>query len=156
MNEQLTPGSSAWIKAEQAKVTSGAASGAGSNISKWLGIGCGIPAGLFILVLLLVTLWPKDTSTSTAPDRYTQTWSRPYSETTCDDWNGSMTPAQQFAAAADILASARNKIDGATGLPPDSLIVEFQAGITNVCVIPTMTLTDATYGLYSTEPRFQP
>ena len=67
-----------------------------------------------------------------------------------------MTEAQQFAAAADILTSARNKIDGGVGLPPDSLIVEFQSGITNVCMVPSMTLVDATYGLYSTEPRFHP
>ncbi|MCS5732892.1 hypothetical protein [Herbiconiux daphne] len=94
--------------------------------------------------------------TPAAVDKYTQTWTASYSETTCDDWLNVMTPAQQFAGAADILTAARNKIDGGTGLPSDSLIDEFAEGINNVCVIPTMTLTDATYGLYTTEPRFHP
>lgn len=67
-----------------------------------------------------------------------------------------MTSAQQFAAAADILESARNKIDEGVGLPPDALTSEFQAGVTNACIIPTMTPTDATFGLYTTEPRFHP
>lgn len=67
-----------------------------------------------------------------------------------------MSPAQQFAGAADILTSARNKIDNGTGMPSDSLIEEFEAGITEVCVIPSMTITEATYGLYTTEPRFHP
>jgi hypothetical protein len=153
----LKPGSSDWIKAEQAKVTGGKAPAAGPNVSKWLGIGCGIPAALILTIVLLVTLSPKHEATVNAlPDKYTQTWSKSYSETTCDDWKGSMTDSQQFAAAADILTSARNKIDGGSGLPPDSLINEFQAGVTNVCVAPSMTITDATYGLYTTEPRFHP
>jgi len=59
-------------------------------------------------------------------------------------------------AAADILTSARNKIDGGTGLPADSMIEDFAGGITTACVVPSMTLTDVTFGLYSTEPRFHP
>ncbi len=89
-------------------------------------------------------------------DKYTQTWGKQYSDTTCDDWNKVMTDAQQWAASADILSAARDKIDGATGVAPDELIDEFQSGITNVCVVPTMSLTDASYGLYTTEPRFKP
>lgn len=90
------------------------------------------------------------------PDKYTQTWATSYAETTCEDWNTRMTSGQQFAAAADILTAARNKIDGGTGLPGDPLISEFQGGVTTVCVVPTMTLTDAGYSLYTTEPRFHP
>ena len=156
MTAPLTPGSSDWIKAEQQKVISGGASGAGSNLSKWLGIGCGIPVALVLLIILVITLTPKRAPSVAPLDEYTQTWDKAYSETTCSDWNGAMTDAQQFAAAADILTSARNKIDGGTGMPFDSLIAEFRSGITNVCVIPSMTLTDATYGLYTTEPRFHP
>jgi hypothetical protein len=88
--------------------------------------------------------------------KYVQTWATSYSETTCADWLGEMTSGQRWAAAADILTSARNKIDGGEGLPPDSLITEFEGGLTNVCIEPTMTLTDASYGLYTTEPRFHP
>lgn len=32
----------------------------GSSLGKWLGIGCGIPAALIIIIVLLATLWPKD------------------------------------------------------------------------------------------------
>ena len=156
MNPDFKQNSSDWIKAEQAKVTSGTAGAAGSNVGKWLGIGCGIPLAIVILVVLIGTLSPKGTSTDPETSKYEQTWGAAYTDTTCDDWNTLMTSAQQFAAAADILTAARNKIDGGEGLPPDSLISEFQAGVTNVCVIPSMTLTDATYGLYTTEPRFHP
>ncbi|SKA87063.1 hypothetical protein SAMN06295879_1025 [Agreia bicolorata] len=85
-----------------------------------------------------------------------QTWTTSYAETTCSDWNSLMDDHQRYVAAADILTSARNKIDGGTGLPPESMISEFRRGITTVCVVPSMTLLEATYGLYTTEPRFHP
>ena len=85
-----------------------------------------------------------------------QTWTKSYAETTCSDWNAIMDDHEMYVAAADILTSARNKIDGGTGLPPDSMIDEFRSGITTVCVVPSMTLLEATYGLYTTEPRFHP
>lgn len=124
------------------------------------GLGCLGVVGVIVLVNVLSTLGGDDgekaDNAEVASSRYTQTWSQSYAETSCDEWNLEMTSAQQFAAAADILTSARNKIDGGVGLPPDALTSEFQAGVTNVCIIPTMTLTDATFGLYTTEPRFHP
>lgn len=124
------------------------------------GLGCLGVVGVIVLVSVLSTLGGDDDGKAgdaeVASSRYTQTWSQSYAETSCDEWNLEMTSAQQFAAAADILTSARNKIDGGVGLPPDAMIGEFQAGITNVCIVPTMTLTDATFGLYTTEPRFHP
>ena len=124
------------------------------------GIGCGGIVLLAVLFGVLSTVGSGKDDTSTEADnsasKYTQTWSKQYSETTCSDWSGEMTGQQQFAAAADILTSARNKIDNGTGLPSDVLIREFEGGITNVCVEPTTTLTNATYGLYATEPRFHP
>lgn len=93
---------------------------------------------------------------SPSVSKYTQTWSKDYASTTCAQWRRAMSDEQQFAAAADILTAARNKIDGGTGLPSDSLIIEFQGGITTSCVIPKATLTDITYLLYNTEPRFEP
>lgn len=99
----------------------------------------------------------SDTGNSSGVDStYLQTWEHPYSHTTCADWSGRMTSQQRFAAAADMLTGARNKGDGGRGLPPDSLISEFEAGVTNVCVEPTMTITDAAVGLYLTEDRFKP
>jgi hypothetical protein len=157
VSSNFSPGSTDWIKAEQAKVTSGAGKAAGISVGKWLGIGCGIPVALVLVIVLAVSLSGNDSSPSTVvADKYVQTWNQSYSETDCAEWNDVMTPAQQFAAAADILTSARNKIDGGVGLPPDSLISEFEAGITRVCVVPELPLTDATFGLYSTEPRFRP
>lgn len=66
-------------------------------------------------------------------DRYTQTWTKPYSSTTCNEWLGSMTGQQRFAAAADMLTRARNTGDGGTGLPPDSLILSFQSDVSEAC-----------------------
>ncbi|MDA3805438.1 hypothetical protein PED38_11580 [Clavibacter sp. CT19] len=123
-------------------------------------LGCG---GVVVIVIAVMSIAALTSTRDDAPpaegagdDKYTQTWTSSYSETSCREWNEEMTTPQKFAASADILTSARNKIDGGTGLPSDSLITEFSAGITNVCIIPTMTLTDATYGLYTTEPRFHP
>jgi hypothetical protein len=124
-------------------------------------IGCGGIVLISVLFGVLSTIGDgsDDDASAGADDsasKYTQTWGKQYSDTTCSDWNGEMTGQQQFAAAADILTSARNKIDDGSGLPSDALVREFEGGITTVCVEPTMTLTDATYGLYATEPRFHP
>lgn len=89
-------------------------------------------------------------------DKYEQTWTKSYSKTTCSDWLKTMTPAQQFAAAADILTSGRNKVDNGTGMPSDSLIEDFQAATTDYCVIPSMTLTDATYAVYMDGKKYRP
>jgi len=68
-----------------------------------------------------------------------------------------MTAHQRWAAAADMLAGARNKGDGGTGLPSDQLVTEFVGGIDTACVEPTMTITDMAVGLYlSDRARFQP
>ncbi|MFJ6155760.1 hypothetical protein ACIQF8_20250 [Pseudarthrobacter sp. NPDC092184] len=67
-----------------------------------------------------------------------------------------MTPTQQFAASADILTSGRNKVDKGTGMPPDSLIKDFQAATTDYCTIPSMTLTDATYAVYMDGKKYRP
>lgn len=77
-----------------------------------------------------------------APDdagvsKYTQTWGQSYSNTTCAQWNGQMTSAQRFAAAADMLTGARNKGDGGTGLPTDELIRRFQGDVTEGCSVST-------------------
>jgi hypothetical protein len=96
-------------------------------------------------------------SSGDASSKYEQTWPKGYSRTSCDEWLHDMSSDQRFAAAADMLTGARNKGDGGTGLPPDSMIEEFEAGIDNVCVEPTMSLTGAGAGLYLTErSRFRP
>lgn len=118
-----------------------------------------------VLSLLLLTACsgggtaaPASKSPSPTPtvDRYAQTWTKTYSKTTCSDWLKVMRPAQQFAAAADILTNGRNKVDNGTGMPSDSLIKDFQAATTEYCVIPSMTLTDATYAVYMDGKKYRP
>ena len=50
-----------------------------------------------------------------------------------------------------MLTGARNKGDGGTGLPPDSLIEEFEQGIGIACVIPTENIASIAAALYLTE-----
>lgn len=88
-------------------------------------------------------------------DKYRQTWAIPYSQTTCSQFKVEMTAQQQWAMAADMLTNARN-VDSNTGLPPDSMISEFEGGLHNACVIDTMTMSEVGAGLYLTEPRFHP
>jgi hypothetical protein len=98
----------------------------------------------------------KSPSASPTVDKYAQTWTKQYSQTTCADWEKSMTPAQQFSAAADILTSGRNKVDNGTGMPSDPLIKEFQTAVTDYCVIPSMKVTDATYAVYMDGKKYRP
>lgn len=94
---------------------------------------------------------------SSDTSKYTQTWPKSYSATTCREWNNDMTDAQQWAAAADMLTGARNKGDGGQGVPPDSLVNEFQDGITTACAVPSLSLAETGASLYLTErARFQP
>lgn len=93
---------------------------------------------------------------SYVPEKYLQTWEKSYGDTSCTEWNEEMTASQQFAASADMLAGARNKGDGGTGLPPDPLVDEFAGGISSACVIPTSPITEIAVGVYLTEPRFKP
>ena len=64
--------------------------------------------------------------------KYTQTWTTPYGETTCIDWNTAMNDHQRFVMAADMLYSARKR-DGGDEIPPDSMIAGFEAYIQSVC-----------------------
>lgn len=114
-----------------------------------------------VLAALAISGCASETTTSTSgstggePGKYDQTWSKQYSDTTCDDWTGEMDDHQQWVAAADMLSGARSA-DGEDGLPSDSMITEFQGGITTACVVPTMAFNEVAAGLYVTEPRFRP
>lgn len=90
-----------------------------------------------------------------ADDKYTQTWPTPYDQTTCTQFLNQMTAKQRWVMAADMLTNARN-LNQDVGLPPDSMVTEFEKGLENACVIASMTMTDAAVGLYMTEPSFQP
>jgi hypothetical protein len=88
-------------------------------------------------------------------DKYTQTWSQPYAQTTCAQFLTEMTESQRWVMAADILTAARNMKQD-TGLPPETLVTEFEQGLESGCVIDTTAMTDAGLTLYLTEPRYQP
>lgn len=99
-------------------------------------------AGVVLAVAATVSLAACSESSTTSEDsepmdgKYTQTWTKKsYSQTKCVDWNAEMTDKQQWVAAADMLNSARNKIDGGEGLPPDVLITSFQGDITESCEV---------------------
>jgi hypothetical protein len=79
---------------------------------------------------------PANISTDSQTSKYTQTWSKSYQATTCTEWTSQMTGQQRFAAAADMLAGARNKGDRGSGLPPEALIVRFQNDVTEGCSVP--------------------
>lgn len=88
-------------------------------------------------------------SAGSGAGKYDQTWPKQYAATTCAEFENAMTPQQRFAAAADMLAGARDTGDGGTGVPPDSLIDQFKAAVDGACEAqPTMALTEAAVGVY--------
>jgi hypothetical protein len=92
----------------------------------------------------------------TEPDKYEQTWTTSYGDTTCGAWDNEMNGHQRWVAAADMLVSAR-KQDGGDQLPPDALIDQFVADITTACEpIDTMPITEIAGMLYLMEATYQP
>lgn len=79
---------------------------------------------------------------------YVQTWEQSYATTDCSEWKNVMTEQQRFAASADILASAWQKIEGSSDFPSDPLIRRFGYAITDACIDRSFTLTDVSYGVY--------
>lgn len=63
-------------------------------------------------------------------NRFDQTWEQPLDETTCADWTGTMTTSQRYAAAAELLLSARERMPG---FPSDSQFTFFMSRITAGC-----------------------
>lgn len=105
-----------------------------------------------VAVLLSCTGCGSVAESGTSKSKYTQTWSKSYADTTCAEWNSAMTDRQRFAAAADMLTGARNKGDGGSGLPPDSLIVRFQTDVSQGCSVPAtadqLSVADAGAAVY--------
>jgi hypothetical protein len=106
-----------------------------------------------VTVTMAVGIAPSALADDT--DKYEQTWTTPYSKTTCDQFTTAMNDHQRWAMAADMLTGARNTRED-SGLPSDAMITEFEGGLRTACVIGSMTMTDVGVGLYMTEPRFHP
>lgn len=111
---------------------------------------------------LLVFPWksvaPTSSATASAAGaRYTQTWRKEYKVTTCSEWLNQMTDAQRWAASADILAAARNKISGGKGMPSDALVTRFEQNISTGCEgSGQITILEAAYVIYNYDDTFKP
>ena len=77
-------------------------------------------------------LGASSASTSTVVDKFAQTWTKPYGQTTCEDFLMVMDPHQKFVVTADMLVGARHT-EGNDDLPTDELIRDFQTGMTTAC-----------------------
>ena len=65
--------------------------------------------------------------------RYVQTWGTDYDHTMCAQWNSSMTEAQRWTAAYDLLRDSRSGDTGISRLPADTLVDRFKADMASRC-----------------------
>ena len=73
-------------------------------------------------------------SNSGEPDKYKQTWTKAYGDTTCADWRDVMNDHQRFVMAADILYTQQKKIKPDVGLPSDALVNQFAGQVQGLCL----------------------
>lgn len=93
---------------------------------------------------------------SSADSKYTQTWTTPYSETTCTDYLHAMSGKQRWAMAADMLTSERT-VDGNTAVPADSQVTRFQADMAAGCEgQATAAVGDIAVSIYKLDASYQP
>lgn len=110
-----------------------------------------------VLALLYTTACSAGTGSGAADDsKYTQTWAKPYSSTTCADYLNEMTSKQQWVAAADMLTSVR-KVDGGTRLPADGLVARFRSDVATGCQSEsTAAIGDVAVVIYKLADSYQP
>jgi hypothetical protein len=90
---------------------------------------------LTVVVVALLTGCGSSASNGRAngePGKFDQTWSTPYSQTTCAHWGNDMDNHQKFVMAADMLIGAWES-DGIDALPPDEQIQRFVVAISRGC-----------------------
>ncbi|MEW2250408.1 hypothetical protein AB0907_24075 [Streptomyces sp. NPDC006975] len=89
-------------------------------------------------------------------DKYEQTWTVPYSNTTCGDYLNNMDDHQRWVAAADMLVGAR-KTDGGSGLPADSEVTRFQEDISTACrASADLKTTEVAVSVYLVDSSYKP
>ncbi|GHA01387.1 hypothetical protein ACFOOM_12195 [Streptomyces echinoruber] len=99
---------------------------------------------------------PKLSPTTEKPDKYEQTWKRPYSNTTCGDFLSGMNGHERWVTAADMLSAARRS-DGGSGLPADSEITRFQKDMSAACEgSADAKVTEIGAALYLMDPTYKP
>ena len=93
-----------------------------------------------------------------ASTKYTQTWAKPYGETTCADWRDVMDEHQKFVMASDILLTSQRKVKADAPIPDDALIGQFQGQIQGLCLTnPTDDVITAAFIVWTTgEDVFAP
>ncbi len=101
---------------------------------------------------------PTASSTATSNvNKYVQTWPKDYKSTTCGEWLNKMTEAQRWAASADILTAARNKVSGGSGMPSDALVSKFERNISIGCEgSDAVTILEAAYYVYNYDSTYKP
>ncbi|MBP2583019.1 hypothetical protein J3A78_003497 [Streptomyces sp. PvR006] len=90
------------------------------------------------------------------PGKYEQTWTTPYSSTTCSDYLTALDEHQQWVLAADMLSGARSA-DGATDLPEDTAVDRFQQDMATACEAEaTAKTTEVGATLYMLDTTYKP
>ena len=87
-------------------------------------------------VLVLTSACGSQSVKSSGKDdiaRYVQTWGTDYDHTVCAQWANSMTDAQRWTAAYEMLRDARGGDTGIAALPSDALVDRFKADISTRC-----------------------
>lgn len=91
-------------------------------------------ARLWISAACVVLLVAACSASGPASTKFTQTWTKPYGQTTCGDWRDTMTEHQKFVMAADILLTSQRKLKANAPIPNDGLIGQFQGQVQGLCL----------------------
>ncbi|MFJ6235051.1 hypothetical protein ACIQH0_13195 [Streptomyces griseus] len=90
------------------------------------------------------------------PGKYEQTWTTPYSSTTCGDYLNALDKRERWVLAADMLTGAR-KADGTNALPSDADVDRFQQDMATACEAEaTAKTTEIGATLYALDPTYKP
>lgn len=69
-------------------------------------------------------------------DQFKQTWTKPYGDTTCADWDNAMTVQQRFVMGADFLVTMQKRDLGGRDLrqlPGENIMRAFSSAMSNQC-----------------------
>ncbi|MFB7732791.1 hypothetical protein ACFC08_00025 [Streptomyces sp. NPDC056112] len=88
--------------------------------------------------------------------KYDQTWTTPYSDTSCGAYLNEMNSHERWVTAADMLVGAR-KTDGGSSLPADSEVSRFQADVSTACEASAdIKITEVGAAIYTMDSSYKP